>query len=123
MLKRLNAIVLILTIALSSGCTEVEENTDPVLGIWSKTYSVATEGQATTTKEEWIFNDAYLGRYHAYSGSEITIRTDFQWEQIDGTYTLLYPGIDKPEQKMRRVIIDEEEILQDQSGTVLATRQ
>lgn len=123
MLKRLSSILLILTITFFTGCSEIEENTDPVLGIWSKTYSVPAEGETTITKEEWIFNDAYLGRYHAYDGTEITILTDFQWEKVNGMYTILYPGIDKAEQKARMLVIDEKEVLQDESGTVLAIRE
>ena len=122
MLKQLNTILLILAMVVFTGCSEVEENTDPVLGIWAKTRSTSTEG-STITKEEWIFNDAYLGRYNAYEGSEITIRTDFQWEKVDGMYTILYPGINKSDQKARRLVIEEKEVLQDMSGVVLAIRQ
>lgn len=109
--------------AVFTGCSEVEENTDPVLGIWAKTLSTPAEGPTALTKEEWIFNDAFLGRYHAYDGSEITISTDFQWEKVNGMYTILYPGIDKPEQNARMLVIDEKEVLQDMKGVVLAIRQ
>lgn len=74
-------------------CSKIADNNDPVIGIWS--YG-AKEAKTTVTdvpsRQEWIFNDAYLGRYHSYEGEKIKIQTDFKWSQTDGVYTISYPG-------------------------------
>ncbi|MBT8234680.1 MAG: hypothetical protein KJO04_00675, partial [Bacteroidia bacterium] len=75
------------------------------------------------TKEEWIFNDAYLGRYQVYDNNKVKFYTDFSWEQEDGLYTIKYPGTDKNPQQARRVMMDAQEVLQDEEGNVLALRE
>lgn len=82
-----------------------------------------SESQQVSTKEEWIFNDANLGRYHLYHDNEVVFLTDFQWEQSEGMYTISYPGTDMPEQNARMVTIEMQEVLQDVQGDVLAFRQ
>jgi len=101
----------------------VPENTDPVLGIWYKSVSQSAEDQGVITKEEWVFNDVYLGRYHVYNNNSVIFLTDFQWEKNEGVYTISYPGTDLPAQYARMVMMDEQEVLQDDNGDVLAIRQ
>ncbi|MEH6679133.1 MAG: hypothetical protein V7724_01230 [Sediminicola sp.] len=72
-------------------CAKIAENNDPVIGIWSYE-AQAAKTALNTSRQEWIFNDAYLGRYHSYEGSKIKIQTDFKWSQTDGIYTISYPG-------------------------------
>ena len=106
-----------------AGCSEVIESTDPVLGIWYMNGTISNDTQEVITKEEWIFNDAYMGRYHIYNDNSVVFLTDFQWEQIEGRYTISYPGTDIPEQTARMVMLEEQEVLQDDQGNVLAIRQ
>ena len=122
-MKRSFSSLILIVVVLLTSCSKVPENTDPVLGIWSKTVSLSAETQEVITKEEWIFNDVYLGRYQIYNNNSVIFYTDFQWEQIDGMYTISYPGTDLPEQNARMVMIEEQEILQDDNGDVLAIRQ
>ncbi len=73
-------------------CSEIPENNDPIIGVWSKNSS----SQTGYSKEEWIFNDAYLGRYHNYTNNNIVFLTDFRWTVEADTYTISYPGTDMP---------------------------
>ena len=110
--------IVLLTVALAtclSGCSDIPENNDPVIGIWSRT--VVPDGSALKApqREEWIFNDVYLGRYHRYEGLNITVQTDFSWSIDQGVYTIEYPGLDRdPEQAVIR---------QKPDGTTLETLQ
>ena len=88
-MKRLFSFLAILAIISVSNCSEIPENNDPVLGIWSNTEAIS-ESDETPVAEEWIFNDVYLGRYHRYSKNEIVVQTDFRWEVEDGVYTITY---------------------------------
>lgn len=98
--------ILLLTVVLSTSlqsCSEIPENNDPVIGIWSRTELSAGAVQKSSQREEWIFNDVYLGRYHRYEGENITIQTDFSWSEYQGVYTIEYPGLDRaPEQAVIR---------------------
>lgn len=82
-----------------SGCSEIPENNDPVIGIWSRTAAPDGTSRTKPQREEWIFNDVYLGRYHRYDGLNIIVQTDFSWRIDKGVYTIEYPGLDRePEQ-------------------------
>lgn len=118
----LSSLILIVVVLLAS-CSKVPENTDPVLGIWYKTASQSADAEEVFTKEEWIFNDAYLGRYRVFDNNSVIFSTDFQWEQISGVYTISYPGTEIPVQNARMVEMDEQEVLQDDEGHILAIRQ
>lgn len=122
-MKRSFSSLIILMVVFISSCSTIPENTDPVLGIWYKAGTTSPENQGTMTKEEWIFNDAYLGRYQVYENQSVTFFTDFQWEQKNGLYTISYPGTEKPDQDARLTKIDEQEVLQHENGDVLAIRQ
>lgn len=122
-LKRTYAFLAILAIILFSNCSEISENTDPVLGIWYKAGTPNSTTNIPATKEEWIFNDVYLGRYQVYTDNKVTFYTDFGWEQKNGLYTIKYPGTDKSPQNARMVMIEAQEVLQDEEGNVLALRQ
>ncbi len=102
-------------------CSKIAENNDPVIGIWSEeTISAKTSTKGPTGRQEWIFNDAYLGRYHNYEGLEIRVQTDFKWKKIDDVYIISYPGTDfkddivtmeESEEGIILLAIEEEEIL------------
>lgn len=104
-------------------CTTIEVNNDPVIGIWlnePKTKTTQTKNQ--TTLEEWIFNDAYLGRYHRYSFSNITISTDFKWIKTDSIYHVSYPGTDFPKQQLLMQETDKSMLLKDLNNTIIAIK-
>jgi len=122
-LKRTYAFLAIFAILLGSNCSEIPENTDPVLGIWYKAGTISSTTNNPITKEEWIFNDVYLGRYQVYTNNEVTFYTDFSWGQEDGLYTLKYPGTEKNPQQARMVKMEAQEVLQDEEGNVLALRE
>lgn len=122
-MKRSFSSLIILMVVFLVSCSKIPENTDPVLGIWFKAGTTSAENQGPDTKEEWIFNDAYLGRYQVYENQSVTFYTDFQWEQKNGLYTISYPGTEKPDQDARMTMIDEQEVLQHENGDVLAIRQ
>ncbi len=110
--------ILLLTVVLATSlnsCSEIPENNDPVIGIWSRNELSAGSVQKSSLREEWIFNDVYLGRYHRYEGQNITLQTDFSWSEDQGVYTIEYPGLDwAPQQAIIR---------QKPDGTTLETLQ
>lgn len=120
----------IIGIILASNCSEIPENNDPIIGIWSNTQlnantdtnKGATEGAA---KNEWIFNDVYLGRYHSYdSNGSLVIITDFQWDEEDGVYTISYPGLEnRTDDIVSMKELDTRNVLEDSSGKILAIRE
>jgi hypothetical protein len=76
-------------------CSKIAENNDPVIGIWSdEAITAKTSTKGPTGRQEWIFNDAYLGRYHSYQSHVIKIQTDFKWKKTDEVYIISYPGTD-----------------------------
>ena len=122
-MKRFFSSLILIAVVFLTSCSKVPENTDPVLGIWYKPVALSAETQEVITKQEWIFNDVYLGRYQVYNSNSVIFYTDFQWEQIDGVYTISYPGTELEEQTARMVMMEEQEVLQDDNGDILAIRQ
>ncbi|MBC2839754.1 hypothetical protein H7F20_10445 [Robiginitalea sp. SC105] len=112
-----------LTALTLGGCSSVEEADDPVIGIWSRAaISDLPEGR-TSVREEWIFNDAYLGRYHRYEGNELRIKTDFGWETDGNIYTIEYPGLDREADQVTIKQSQDNTQLLSLEGEVLALRE
>lgn len=87
---------LLLSVVFTS-CSKIEENNDPIIGIWKHTVKTATNtNKMVIDNEEWIFNDAYLGRFHGYKSGQVVFLTDFKWTVDNGVYTVSYPGTDFP---------------------------
>lgn len=123
-MKRIFSLTAILAIVFASNCSRIPENNDPVIGIWSRT-EISNPGttQKLSIRKEWIFNDAYLGRYHRYEGKELKLKTDFRWEQADGIYTISYPGTEIPTAKVHMSDATGVVTLQDDKGNILAKRE
>jgi len=115
----------ILAIIFTSNCSKIEQNDDPIIGIWSEAKSVSENSTSKTNlRKEWIFNDVYLGRYHEISGNVITLKTDFGWSQEDGIYTVEYRGLkDKPNHIITIEKTADGTLLQQTDGNLLATRE
>lgn len=79
-------------------CSEIPENNDPILGIWAKT---TTSESGVDSKQEWIFNDAYKGRFHSYTNDNVAFLTDFRWVIEGDTYTITYPETDMPSDQVK----------------------
>ena len=124
-MKKLFSLLAIIAIVLVSNCSRIPENNDPVIGIWSDidlTLASETQKQASLRKE-WIFNDAYLGRYHEKTNGKITFKTDFSWNIDNEEYTISYPGTEK-----KTVIVSMKEdaeaiMLADAEGNIMAIRE
>lgn len=123
-MKKLFSFLAIIGIILASNCSRIPENNDPVIGIWSNVEAKAVSATSKTIRQEWIFNDAYLGRYHDYNTNNIDVVTDFKWEEEDGIYTISYPGL---ENKLNDVVtmieFENNTILKASDGQTLATRE
>lgn len=124
-MKKLFSFLAIIGIILVSNCSRIPENNDPVIGIWSnQEVKAQSQTSKTTIRTEWIFNDAYLGRYHSYRNGKRDALTDFKWTEEDGVYTISYPGI---ENKLNDVVTMTESengtILKATDGHTLATRE
>jgi|GEM_PF-429859 len=123
-LKKLFSLMAIVTIISVSNCTKIPENNDPIIGIWSRVdITENSETGRQTNRQEWIFNDVFLGRYHSYNGNQLEVKTDFSWTQDKGVYTISYPGTDMPSQQVSMKNSDQGTILEDVQGNVLAQRE
>jgi hypothetical protein len=124
-MKKVFSFLAIIGIILASSCSKIPENNDPVIGIWSN-LEVQTQSETSklTVRKEWIFNDAYLGRYHSYKNGQRDALTDFKWTEVDGVYTISYPGM---ENKLNDVVTMTESengtILKASNGNTLAIRE
>ncbi len=123
-MKKLFSLFAIIGIILASNCSRIPENNDPIIGYWEKV-DVQTSDQTgkQTVLQKWTFNDAYLGRYNHEINYKETIRTDFKWEEKDGTYTISYPGTDLLSHEVNMEQSEEGEILKDTKGVVIAIRR
>ncbi|MEX0362353.1 MAG: hypothetical protein AB3N10_15355 [Allomuricauda sp.] len=123
-MKKFFSLLAIASIIAISNCTSIPENNDPILGIWVRDDANGDENKnGSTSREEWIFNDVYLGRYQSYSNSSLTFYTDFKWSEENGKYTITYS-----DEQVTDVIVSLEEtsnpeILALENGSVFATRE
>ena len=123
MKKFLSLLALVIIIAMSN-CSEIPVNNDPILGIWSKSQiSLTNSENSNEIREEWIFNDAYLGRYHSYTNDDLDFYTDFNWSLEDETYTIIYSGTDKPTVKVNLEEAVTPELLAYKNGNIFAIRE
>ncbi len=123
-MKKLFSLLFIVLIIAVSNCTDIPENNDPILGIWTRTISNNVDSKSSSTvKEEWIFNDVYLGRYQKYTNNTLTFYTDFKWSNTDGAYNIVYTGTDIEEVTVSLEVSNEPEILALEDGAVFATRE
>lgn len=122
MKKFFSLLCLVFVIGISN-CSKIPENNDPILGIWARTTTETIEGKQTSQREEWIFNDAFLGRYHRFNGDNLEFYTDFKWAIEDDIYTIGYRGVDMPEAKVKMVEAQESETLQYENGSLFASRE
>ncbi len=124
-MKKLLSLMAILAIIFSSNCSRIEQNNDPIIGIWTEAVSSLESSTAkSTTRKEWIFNDVYLGRYHEMNNGQIVRQSDFKWSQEDGIYTLEYRGLeDKPDDIVTITTTPEGMVLQQNNGEMLAQRE
>lgn len=114
----------IIAIISVSNCTQIPENNDPVIGIWFKVeVNELSETARQTVRQEWIFNDVYLGRYHRYENNTLTLKTDFNWEKENDKYIINYPGTDMTSNVVSLKDSQEGELLADEEGNVLAHRE
>jgi hypothetical protein len=125
MMKKLLSFLAIIGIILASNCSRIPENNDPVIGIWSKSEIItSSQSKKSKNRQEWIFNDAYLGRFHNYNNGKIDVLTDFKWEEEDGVYTISYPGLEnKLDDIVTMVESDSTSQLVATDGKTLATRE
>lgn len=123
-LKKLSSFLAIIGIILASNCSQIPENNDPVIGVWANPLSTATsETDKNPSRQEWIFNDAFLGRYHSYENMVLAVKTDFKWVHENGMYIITYPGTDIPDQSVILQESQEGSLLRDPSGNVVAVKE
>ncbi|MEP2687817.1 MULTISPECIES: hypothetical protein [Maribacter] len=125
MTKKFLSLLAICAIVFLANCSRIEQNTDPIIGIWSQSDLIVTESSSKQTiRKEWIFNDVYLGRYHEIEGSTITLKTDFNWSKQDDVYTVEYKGLEGKPNNIITIKSSEENVyLQKKDGATLAIRE
>nr|WP_299343840.1 hypothetical protein [Allomuricauda sp.] len=123
-MKKMLSFLAIVSIIAVSNCTDIPENNDPILGTWVRNRTPSVEDKSEgITKEEWIFNDVYLGRYQSYSGSNLVFYTDFKWSEENGRYTIVYSGTNIETVNVSLEEANSPETLDLQNGDVFATRE
>ena len=123
-MKKFFSLLAIASIIAISNCTSIPENNDPILGIWVKNDANANSNKSgNSTREEWIFNDVYLGRYQTYTDANLTFYTDFKWSEDNGVYTITYSHEEVSDVVVSLEETNEPEILALENGTVFATRE
>ena len=119
-MKKFLCFLAIIAIISASNCSRIPENNDPIIGIWNR---VDLSTEEVISHQEWIFNDAYLGRYHLYVNNSLEIKTDFSWSQEKGLYTISYPGTEMSDDVVSMKVEQSIEVLEDNQGKVLAQRE
>jgi len=124
-MKKLFSLLAIIGIILASNCSRIPENNNPVIGIWSdvEVSEATTTAKKQTLRQEWIFNDAYLGRYHQKTNGSIVFKTDFRWSYENDIYTITYPGTDMATETVSMQNGDDSAMLADAEGNVMAVRE
>lgn len=74
-------------------------------------------------RQEWIFNDVYLGRFHQYSNDQLVVITDFGWSRKEGAYTIAYRTTNMANDVVHMKTTQNVEILVDLGGKILAHRE
>ena len=125
MTKRFLSLVAICAIIILANCSRIEQNNDPIIGIWSQSKITSTDNSSKQSiRKEWIFNDVYLGRYHEISGTTITLKTDFKWSKQDDNYTIEYRGLEgKPTEVFTIKNLEDSAYLETKDGGTLAIRE
>ncbi len=115
----------IFAIIFSSNCSRIEQNNDPIIGIWIEAASFQEGSTAkNTTRKEWIFNDVYLGRYHEFNAGKIIEQTDFRWSQEDGIYTIEYGELKNKSIDIVTInTVSDGILLQQNDGNILAIKE
>ena len=121
-MKKLFSFLAIIGIIFASNCSRIPENNDPIIGIWERVEIMNSEAGKQTVRIEWIFNDAYMGRYHRIENGHIAIKSDFKWKQVDGTYVISYPGLDRDDDHVVLKQSVDGFMLERNDGFTLATR-
>lgn len=123
-MKKVFSFLAIIAIILASNCSRVPENNDPVIGIWSNVEMTVDQSARSTIKKEWIFNDAYLGRFHTYKNNQIEVLTDFSWKKDGDLYIITYPGLqEKTDDLVKMKASESGMVLEDTSGQTVAIKE
>ena len=125
MTKKFLSLVAICAIVFLANCSRIEQNNDPIIGIWSQSKIITSENSSKqTVRKEWIFNDVYLGRYHEINGTTIVLKTDFNWSKQGDMYTIEYRGLeDKPNNYITIQNLEDNFFLKNTDGAIMAIRE
>lgn len=125
MTKKFLSLVAICAIVFLANCSRIEQNNDPIIGIWSQSKIITSENSSKqTVRKEWIFNDVYLGRYHEINGTTIVLKTDFNWSKQGDIYTIEYRGLeDKPNNYITIQNLEDNFFLKNKDGATMAIRE
>ncbi|KAA2218336.1 hypothetical protein [Maribacter flavus] len=124
-MKKFLSLMAICAIIFSANCSRVEQNNDPIIGIWFQAGTEISNGSSKSTlRKEWIFNDVYLGRYHEINGNDITLQTDFKWSKEGEIYTIEYRGLENvPVDRLKIIETDQGTVLEKVDGEYVAIRE
>ncbi|MDT7827734.1 hypothetical protein RQM65_03525 [Pricia sp. S334] len=124
-MKKLFSLLAILGIIAVSNCTRLPENNNPIIGIWTDlglSKTTETAGNQALLRE-WVFNDAYLGRYHEIRNGHITFKTDFHWSYENEEYGITYLDPNNGSEVFSLQKQNEVELLSNIEGHVIARRE
>tara|TARA_R110002050_G_scaffold69046_2_gene149517 strand:- start:1518 stop:1895 length:378 start_codon:yes stop_codon:yes gene_type:complete len=125
MTKKFLSLAAICAIVFLANCSRIEQNNDPIIGIWSQSKIITSDNSSKqTVRKEWIFNDVYLGRYHEINGTTIILKTDFNWSKQGDIYTIEYRGLeDKPNNYITIQSLEDNFFLKNMDGATMAIRE
>ncbi len=119
-MKKVFSFIAILAIIFLSNCSRIEDNNDPILGVWHYTDVSSNTSKNVTLRQEWIFNDAYLGRFHTIQNGAIVERFDFKWKNENEVYTINYP--EKVNRTTDKVILKDSALVRVHNNDNMAIR-
>jgi hypothetical protein len=123
-MKKLFSFLALVAMISGANCTRISENNDPVIGIWAiSTNTEASKTAVSTSRQEWTFNDAYLGKYFKYVNKKMEFETDFKWSREGEVYTISYPGTDFPDDLVTMENTPEGNTVLQETDKILAIRE
>lgn len=124
-MKKFLSLMAICAIIFSANCSRIEQNNDPIIGIWFQSGTeIISSSSKSTLRKEWIFNDVYLGRYHEINGNDIILQTDFKWSKEGDIYTIEYRGLENaPIDRLKISKTNKGSILEKIDGEYVAIRE
>jgi len=124
-MKTIKLLLLVPFVVSFFSCEKIEISNDPILGYWEIEQEISLTGKAPVKRmEQWVFNDIYLGRYNVFENDVLVYHKDYDWEvDPNGLYTISYRGESHLVDFKAILSFEENELLKNMDGQVIAKRR